>query len=282
MENIQHDYFIWEENSYTEQKKNDKNNNEFVHCVTTTTTKNDSTLKDWKDITNPKERRKAWMKDYYETNKEKLKEQSKVYWEVNKDKRKVQMKAYRETNKEKAKAYQKTYCESNKDKLKIVNKNWNENNKDKRKEYSKVYWEVNKDKIIVKTKVYREANKDKIKLKKKAYCKNKRKTDIQFRLSCNLRSRLKSAIKGNFKAGSAVKDLGCTVEQLKQYLESKFSPGMTWDNWTVDGWHIDHIKPLASFDLTDRNQLLEACHYTNLQPLWAKDNLSKNDSVSNL
>jgi len=54
---------------------------------------------------------------------------------------------------------------------------------------------------------------------------------------------------------------------------------MTWDNWTLDGWHIDHIKPLASFDLTDRKQLLEACHYTNLQPLWAKDNLTKNDKI---
>jgi desulfoferrodoxin (superoxide reductase-like protein) len=54
---------------------------------------------------------------------------------------------------------------------------------------------------------------------------------------------------------------------------------MTWDNWTTDGWHIDHIKPLASFDLTDRKQLLEACHYTNLQPLWAKDNLIKSDKI---
>jgi hypothetical protein len=52
---------------------------------------------------------------------------------------------------------------------------------------------------------------------------------------------------------------------------------MSWDNWTTDGWHIDHIKPLASFDLTDRQQLLLACHYTNLQPLWAIDNLSKGD-----
>ena len=62
---------------------------------------------------------------------------------------------------------------------------------------------------------------------------------------------------------------------LENNLESKFQSGMTWDNWALDGWHIDHIKPLASFDLTDRNQLLEACNYTNLQPLWAKDNLSK-------
>ena len=97
-----------------------------------------------------------------------------------------------------------------------------------------------------------------------------------------MRNRLRCAIKGNFKSGSAVKDLGCSIDELKTYLESKFKPGMYWDNWSYDGWHIDHIKPLASFDLTDRKQLLEACHYTNLQPLWAKDNLIKSDSVSNL
>jgi|APGre2960657373_1045057.scaffolds.fasta_scaffold72064_2 hypothetical protein len=278
MENIQHDYFIWEENSYTEQKKNDKNNNEFVHCATTTTTKNDLTQKDWKDITNPKERKKMREKAYYEDNKEKLKVKQKAYREANKDKRKVQMKAYRETNKEKAKEYSKVYWEVNKDKKKAYDKNWNENNKERLKVYKKIWGEVNKDKLKVQQKTWREDNKDKI----NNYSNNRRKTDIQFKLTQNLRARLNSAIKCNYKAGSAVKDLGCTVEQLKQHLESKFQSGMTWDNWALDGWHIDHIKPLASFDLTDRKQLLEACHYTNLQPLWAKDNLSKNDSVSNL
>ena len=70
-------------------------------------------------------------------------------------------------------------------------------------------------------------------------------------------------------------DLGCTIPELKQYLESKFQEGMTWENWGVHGWHIDHIIPLSSFDLTCREQFLKVCHYTNLQPLWAKDNLSK-------
>jgi len=108
---------------------------------------------------------------------------------------------------------------------------------------------------------------------------NRRKTDIQFKLSHNLRVRLISAIKGNYKVGSAVKDLGCSVEELKSYIESKFQPGMSWDNWTKDGWHIDHIKPLSSFDLTDRNKLLEACHYTNLQPLCTTDNIIKSDKL---
>ena len=78
-----------------------------------------------------------------------------------------------------------------------------------------------------------------------------------------LRRRLHDALKNNQKRGSAVKDLGCSVQELKKYLESKFQEGMSWDNWNYKGWHIDHIKPLASFNLTDRNQLLQACHYTN-------------------
>ena len=99
------------------------------------------------------------------------------------------------------------------------------------------------------------------------------------RLSRALRSRLRLAIKNCQKAGSAVRDLGCTINELKSYLQVQFRPGMTWDNWAIDGWHIDHIKPLASFDLADREQFLQACHYTNLQPLWAEENLSKGATV---
>ena len=109
---------------------------------------------------------------------------------------------------------------------------------------------------------------------------NKRiKTDQQFKIRCYLRSRLKNIIKNNTKSGSAVSDLGCSIKFLKEYLESKFQTGMSWDNWSVNGWHIDHIIPLSSFDLTNREELLKAVHYTNLQPLWAKDNLSKGDKI---
>ena len=109
--------------------------------------------------------------------------------------------------------------------------------------------------------------------------RTKRKTDVNFRLRQNLRARIGHAIKRGAKVGSAVGDLGCTISELKQYLESKWQPGMTWDNWSTHGWHIDHITPLASFDLTDPEQLRTACNYTNLQPLWAEDNLSKGDRI---
>jgi len=84
------------------------------------------------------------------------------------------------------------------------------------------------------------------------------KTDINYKLSCNLRCRLNRAIKNNQKAGSAVKDLGCSIPELKIWIEQQFKPGMTWENYGE--WHIDHIIPLSKFDLTDRKQFLKACH----------------------
>lgn len=104
--------------------------------------------------------------------------------------------------------------------------------------------------------------------------------ELHDKIRVNLRNRLNKAIIGDFKSGSAVSDLGCSIKEFKAYLESKFKPGMTWDNWARDGWHIDHIVPLASFDLSNISQLKEACHYTNLQPLWAIDNLKKSDKVN--
>lgn len=111
----------------------------------------------------------------------------------------------------------------------------------------------------------------------KEWKKERYKTDIQYKLSQNLRNRLRAAIKLNYKTGSAIKDLGCSLDSLKGSIESKFKNGMTWGNYGK--WHIDHIKPLALFDLTDRKQLLEAVNFNNLQPLWAFDNRSKGSKI---
>ena len=79
------------------------------------------------------------------------------------------------------------------------------------------------------------------------------------------------------KVGSPVKELGCTLEEVKEYLQNKFLPGMTWENWGrgPGKWNIDHIRPLASFNLTDSDQFRQAVSYQNLQPLWWLDNLHK-------
>lgn len=116
-------------------------------------------------------------------------------------------------------------------------------------------------------------NKDRIKSYKKKRFVERYNSYIQFRLAHTLRSRLRNAVGKDFKTGSAVRDLGCSIKDLKTHLESKFQPGMSWDNYGE--WHIDHIVPLCSFDLTSRDQLKRACNYTNLQPLWAEDNMIK-------
>lgn len=76
--------------------------------------------------------------------------------------------------------------------------------------------------------------------------------------------------------------LGCDFEFFINYIESKFLSGMTWQNHTRTGWHIDHIMPCASFDLTDPEQQKKCFHYSNLQPLWAEDNLRKGDKVPDI
>lgn len=103
------------------------------------------------------------------------------------------------------------------------------------------------------------------------------KTGENTRIAHLLRCRILAIIDSDTKAGSAVDDLGCTIPEFRAYLESQFQDGMTWENHGCgeNDWSIDHIKPLNTFDLSDRSQFLEACHYTNMRPLWHRDNMKR-------
>ena len=114
-------------------------------------------------------------------------------------------------------------------------------------------------------------------VKYKDYIKRRLSTDINYKLAKLLRNRLTVAIRGDYRGGEAVRNLGCKIEDLRLHLEKQFSPGMTWGNHGINGWHIDHIKPLSKFDLLDKGQLLEACNYMNLQPLWSAENRAKSN-----
>jgi hypothetical protein len=102
----------------------------------------------------------------------------------------------------------------------------------------------------------------------------KLRTNINCKIAHCLRNSINRAIK--YRAGSAVRDLGCSIVEFIKYIESKFLPGMTWGNHSSKGWHLDHIVPLCKFNLVNRIEFLKATHFTNYQPLWAKENLSKN------
>lgn len=142
-------------------------------------------------------------------------------------------------------------------------------NAKKESEQHKVWYLANKKH----RKQYLVSNKTKVKEAHKTYIREREQRDPNFKLANRLRARLYKITKGLVKAGSSVKDLGCSLSELKSYLEQRFQKGMTWDNYGK--WHIDHCNPLSKFDLTDRQQFLEACHYTNLQPLWATENIIK-------
>ena len=106
--------------------------------------------------------------------------------------------------------------------------------------------------------------------------------DPTFKLEKALRSRLKSAVKraNTTKSKKTFKLIGCKTLFLKKYIENMFQEGMTWENYgssEIKCWHIDHIKPCASFNLSDPKQQIMCFHYTNLQPLWREENLSKSN-----
>lgn len=177
-------------------------------------------------------------------------------------------KKWYEDNKERLLAKAAEYRKINSDRIKKYQANVST---EKRKQYKK----SQKHNSSVYIQEYRSRNKDRIAQYTREYNSRSERQTETIRLRGRLRKRMLRAIESNAKGGSAIKDLGCSIEFLKTYLESKFTVGMSWDNWGHKGWHIDHIRPLVSFDLTVHEQVKQACHYTNLQPLWAIDNLKK-------
>jgi hypothetical protein len=106
-----------------------------------------------------------------------------------------------------------------------------------------------------------------------------RRSDPDFKLRGNLRTRLYDAVKGNAKKGSAIRDMGCTIAEFWSHMESKFQPGMTRENMGT-AWEIDHIYPLAKANLQERAEFLAVNNWRNLQPLTPEQNNAKNDSVT--
>jgi hypothetical protein len=120
--------------------------------------------------------------------------------------------------------------------------------------------------------------------KRRAYERTWRKTkfeeDLQYKLGVQLRKRLNMAIRNRAKAGSAVRELGCSIKFLVAHIESQFAPGMTWENWGIHGWHLEHIYPLAKADLSDPYEFAIVVNWRNLKPMWGKENVAKKDKVT--
>lgn len=213
---------------------------------------------------------------------------------------KIKSREYRKLNREYYNEARRERYKNNPNKYKEQRKDWANRNPDKIKKYKKDEYSRNKEYILREQKKWVKANREHVrnyqnKYQREVYRKgdtykkrrdrtknernrymrdwHKNNNDVNYKLRRNLRSRLYHALKSSSKSGSSIKLLGCSIEEFRKYMESKFRSGMTWDNYSK--WHIDHIIPLSWFNLEDIEQLKKAAHYTNLQPLWAEENLSK-------
>jgi hypothetical protein len=178
------------------------------------------------------------------------------------EQKKERMRVYRAANLEKRAKYNREYAAKNREKHLAWRREWHRKNGDKVRAYQ--------------NKRYAE-KKDEINPKKNARRRERYLTDINFKLRCRVRNSSTRVLEftGTKKDFKSMEIVGCSIDFLRLHIESQFKPGMTWENHGPFGWHIDHIRPLCSFDLTKPEELAAALHYTNLQPLWAQDNQRK-------
>jgi hypothetical protein len=186
--------------------------------------------------------------------KECRKIEGKIYREQNSEKRSITIKNWYTKNPE----YNKKYYQNNTEKVKQTNRNWYELNKKRHRENNKTWTKKNLNKI-------KEYYNNRI--------KEQRKTDPLKKLIFNIRTRIYSVLKNKTKSSFDI--VGCSPDFLKNHLENLFTEGMNWKN--QGKWHIDHITPLSSAKTEE--EAYKLCHYTNLQPLWAEDNLKKSNKI---
>lgn len=215
-----------------------------------------------------------YQKKYYEK-----------YYEENKDSEQLRSKNYRTNNIEKIKSYKKIWNDNNPDYYKV----YKEENPKKIREIQKRYTDKNIDSEKVRKKKWRDnnseyfknyriSNNENLKEKRREYVKNRRKTDILFKLKDAIGHNIRESLKRNglSKVYRTEIILGCTITEFRTYLESKFENWMNWNNYGLYngeenyGWDIDHIVPISS--AKDPDELLKLNHYTNLQPLCSKIN----------
>lgn len=189
-----------------------------------------------------------------------LSEKNKKYWvkkkEVDPEYDKKKREKRKQNRPNELKEYRQKWYLQNKEYW----KKYRDKNIDKQKEYSKNYYEKNKKSLNQYVKEWRQT---------------KSKNDQIFRLINSCRSAVNRYLKN--KKYKTFDLIGCTPLELIEYIEKKFVVGMTWDNHGKYGWHIDHIVPLSSAKTND--ELYKLCHYTNLQPLWAIDNIRKKNKI---
>ena len=163
----------------------------------------------------------------------------------------------------------KKYKSENKEKIKQYNTKWNKENQEYYKKYFEEYYSVNYEREKERKKTWHRNNKEYA----NNYQKRRKKQDVLFRIISQMRNSVNIYLK--YRSKHTFDIVGCTPQELKEHLEKRFVVGMSWENKNL--WHIDHIIPLSSAKTEE--ELYKLCHFTNLQPLWAEENLKKSNKI---
>lgn len=229
------------------------------------------------------ETRSQRHKRYYLKNRDKIIESSKGYYLKNKDAISEYKIKYRLINKEKLSESNKRYRVENRETIIIQQKESGLKNKDKKSEYDRNYKKLNKDKIYSRQKDWTNRNKDRLRIKNRESMRRRWKNEPKFRLNSNIKVMIYLALKGK-KCGVSWKSLvEFTLEELVNHLESQFSDNMNWENYG-SYWHLDHKRPKSWFHYNnvEDKEFKKCWSLNNLQPLLAKDNLSKGNKYESI
>jgi len=218
------------------------------------------------------EKLKEYFAKKYIEQKENRSEYAKKKYIEKRNERLAKAKEYAEKTKESKAEYDKLYRQKNKEKIAEYKKQYATENAEQIAERMRIYRQENAEKLAIEKSEYAKNNRPKINKTQSAYVKKRCAVDPLFKLRKNTRKMVSRYMLGE-KSKRTQEIIGCTYEELKLHIEKQFIEGMTWDNYGFDGWHIDHIKPLAM--ATNQDEVIASNHYTNLQPLWCLDNLSK-------
>lgn len=183
---------------------------------------------------------------------------------------------------ERKKQYAREYHIKNREKgLEQRRKNYKESNREEQLARRRKWYQDNKKRHAENRTVYEQNNKGRLRAARRKWENRRLSEDINYRLHKKISGRIREELKGVKKKTSRTEELlGCSIEELKVFIEGQFQEGMTWDNWAVNGWHIDHRIPVSWFNLENENCRKLAFSYKNLQPLWSEDNLQKKNFFS--
>lgn len=201
---------------------------------------------------------KECLENERKENKDRITEYNKKYWKDTQEDQKKKNKEWRKNNKEHIKEKMTEWLEKNKDYKKQMDKEYRKNHVEKYRENMRIWRKKNYQDL--------KTNPE----RKEEY--------LKYKLKSNTGRRIREILKQK-KSQKVIDYVGCSIDELKLYLSSKFSEGMTWDNYGSE-WHIDHIIPCTAFDFLDDLEASACFYYKNLQPLWGSENIKKNNTYN--